>query len=149
MKQFTYRLEPLLKVKAHLEKEKQRDLAEALQRVYAQKAQLGEIDTHREQTVEHQRESMTGKLSLAELLVCSRYLTRLKKDAVAGQELLRGYERKADEKREKLVEATKEKKIYEKLKEKQQDEFMKSVEELERKENDEIAGNCYRRNKAK
>ena len=148
MKKFSYRLEPLLKVKAHREKERQRDLAEALQRVYAQKAQLGEIDTHREQTVAHQRQSMTGNLSLAELLVCSRYLTRLKKNAVAGQELLRGYERAADEKREKLVEATKEKKIHEKLKEKQQEQFSRTIEELEKKENDEIAGNCYRRRKA-
>jgi flagellar FliJ protein len=148
MKRFSYRLEPLLKVKAHREKEKQRDLAEALQRVYAQKAQLGEIDTHREHTVAHQRQSMTGRLSLAELLVCSRYLTRLKKDAVAGQELLRGYERKADEKREKLVEATKEKKIYEKHKEKQQESYTKTIGNFEKKENDEIAGNCYRRKKA-
>ena len=148
MKRFSYRLEPLLKVKAHREKEKQRDLAEALQHVYAQKDKLGEIDTQREQTVSHQRRSLTGTLILRELLVCSRYLTRLKKDAVTGQELLRGYERTADEKREKLVEATKEKKIYEKLKEKQQDDFMKSVEDAERKENDEVAGNCYRRKKA-
>ena len=75
MKRFSYRLEPLLKVKAHREKEKQRDHAEALQRVYAQKDKLGEIDGQREQTVTHQRTSMTGKLSLAELLICSRYLT--------------------------------------------------------------------------
>jgi flagellar FliJ protein len=145
VKKYRYRLEPLLKVKAHIEKQRQRDLAEALQKVYDQKGQLSRIETERKQTVEHQRRSLLGSLSLAELVVCSRYLTRLKKDTLAGHELLRGLERIADKKRDLLVAATKEKKIYEKLKEKQKAKFTEKVEELERKDNDEIAVNSYRR----
>jgi flagellar export protein FliJ len=59
--------------------------------------------------------------------------------------LLRGLEKEADKRREKLVEASKERKIYEKLKEKQIAKFTKEVERLENKAVDETATNGFRR----
>ena len=58
-------------------------------------------------------------LSLAELLVCSRYLVRLRKDGLAEMEVLHACEREADKEREKLVEDSKQRKIYESHKERQ------------------------------
>ena len=133
MKRYKYRLEPMLKLKAHKEKEKQREHAETVQKVQEQKDKLVRIDEERGETLKHQRQSLVGSMSLAELLICSRYLMKLKKDTLTGRELLRGLEKEADKRREKLVEASKERKIYEKLKEKQIAKFTKEVERLENK----------------
>ncbi len=145
MKRYKYRLEPMLKLKEHREKEKQREHAEAARKVQEQKEMLVRIDEERGETLKHQRRSLVGSMSLAELLVCSRYLMKLKKDTLTGRELLRGLEKEADKRREKLVEASKERKIYEKLKEKQIAKFTKEVERLENKAVDETATNGFRR----
>ncbi len=145
MKKYKYRLEPMLKLKEHKEKEKQREHAEAVKKVQEQKETLVRIDEKRGETLKHQRQSLVGSMSLAELLVCSRYLMKLKKDTLTGRELLRGLEKEADKRREKLVEASKERKIYEKLKEKQIAKFTKEVERLENKAVDETATNGFRR----
>ena len=135
----------MLKLKEHKEKEKQREHAETVQKVQEQKDKLVRIDEERGETLKHQRQSLVGSMSLAELLVCSRYLMKLKKDTLTGRELLRGLEKEADKRREKLVEASKERKIYEKLKEKQIAKFTKEVERLENKAVDETATNGFRR----
>jgi flagellar FliJ protein len=135
----------MLKLKEHKEKERQREHAETVQKVQEQKDKLVRIDQERGETLKHQRHSLVGSMSLAELLVCSRYLMKLKKDTLTGRELLRGLEKEADKRREKLVEASKERKIYEKLKEKQIAKFTKEVERLENKAVDETATNGFRR----
>jgi flagellar FliJ protein len=150
MKKFKFRLEPLLNLRAHAEKQKQREHSVAVQQVQNQKGQLAGFDSERHRTVEHQRRSLVGSLSLAELLICSRYLVKLRKNTLSGRELLRGYEKEAEQRRQRLVEASKEKKIYETLKEKQQQRHQKTLEQAERKESDEVATNGFiRRTKGK
>jgi flagellar FliJ protein len=145
MKKFRYRLQPLLDIRAHAEKERQKAHALSLQQVQDQTQQLVGIAAGREETLDHQREIQSRSLSLAELLVCSRYLLKLKKDTLAGQELLRALQREAEKKRTELVEASKERKVFEKLKEKQQERYYKAAEAEERKEADEIANTSYLR----
>ena len=145
MKKFSYRLESLLKVKAHLEKERQREHAEAVQQAQDQEDKLRDIDDERLGAMDRQRERSTGTLSLAELLVCSRYLLKLKKDTLAGKELLGAYRREAEKRREALVAAARQRKMYEMHKEKKRAAFNEDQESQERKESDEIAVNGYRR----
>ncbi|MCM2271771.1 MAG: flagellar export protein FliJ [candidate division Zixibacteria bacterium] len=143
MKKFRYRLEPVLKVKAHVEKQRQKEHAVALQQVYLQKEKLASISSEREQTCEQQRQRLTGPLRPHQLLAASRYLVKLKRDTITGSELLRGLEREAEVRRMRLVEATKQKKIHEKLKDRLQHRFISEFEEKEKKELDEIAVSGY------
>ena len=145
MKRFKYRLQSLLNVKSHVEKEKQKEHAAALQQVHNQQRQLTEVGHRRTNTFSAQRGLQKDRITLAELLVCTRYLVKLKKDTVVGNELLRGFEKNAEEKRQDLVEASKQRKIYEKLKEKQLDRFYKEVKMMETKETDEVANTSYLR----
>lgn len=147
MKKFRYRLEPVLKMKAHVEKQRQKEHAVALQQVYLQQEKLESITAERRQTCELQRTRMTGTLRPHQLLSASRYLVKLKRDTITGSELLRGLEREAETRRVRLVEATKQKKIHEKLKEKLQQKFVAAFEDHEKKELDEIAvnGYCFRK----
>ncbi len=143
MKKFKYRLETLLKVKTQIEKEKQREHAEALRKMYEQKEHLNEIDRRRQDNLERQRHSLQGTISVVDMLLYTRYLLKLKKETMAGNELLRGLQRTAEGKRQALVKASREKKIYEKLKERQQKKYNENVEQSEKKELDEIATNSY------
>ncbi len=139
MKKFRYRLEPILKIKSHTEKQRQKEHAVALQQVYRQKEQLSEIDRERERTFEFQRSRLQGPIRTHQLLAGSRYLVRLKRDTMTGSELLKGLEREAERKRLQLVEASKQRKIYEKLRERQETKFNQEVEQHERKTLDELA----------
>ncbi len=144
MKKFAYRLEPVLKMKAHVEKQRQKEHAVAMQQVYIQQDKLESIAAEKQLTLESQRERLTGPLRPHQLLVASRYLVKLKRDTLTGTELLRALEREAETRRMRLVEATKQKKIHEKLKEKLQKKFVEEIETHEKKELDEIAVNGYR-----
>lgn len=148
-KKFKYRLEPLLKVRKHREKERQKEHAAAQARAHEQRECITTIDDKRRNTIGHQRNKLAGSLSVAETLVCSRYLTKLKRDRVAGTELLYGLEKEAQERRRKLVDAARERKIYEMLKEKQQLLHKEGIEKQEQKELGEIATVNFRRKKEK
>lgn len=143
MKKFKYRLETLLKVKEHIEKEKQKEHAVAVNKVNQQEKQLQNIDNAKTTTFEKQRSRMKSSIVVAEMLVCSRYLNKLKRENMAGKELLKALKKKSEEKREKLIEASRDKKIYEKLKEKQRDKYNEMIKMLETKDNDEIAIRNY------
>jgi len=145
MKKFRYRLEPLLKVKTHLERERQKELAVAQTQVRQQEDQLTAVDRQRAATLERQRERLAGRLSVAELLIHARYLLRLKGEMLTGQEILRGLRSQAEERRRLLVEAARERKKYERLKEKQLERHFKELSALERKQVEEVAITAHRR----
>jgi len=149
MKKFKYRLETLLKVKSQIEKEKQREHAETLRKVYEQKERLNQIDCKRRDNMGRQRQAQEGTFSIVDMLFFTRYFLKLKRETIAGGELLRGLQRTTEEKRQDLVKASKERKIYEKLKEKQQKKYNDEIEMVEKKELDEIATNgfCYKHRK--
>jgi flagellar protein FliJ len=139
MKKFRFRLEPILKIKDHTEKQKQKDHAAALQNVYRQQDALTAIDRERSRTFEFQRTQLVGPMKAYQVLASTRYLVKLKRDTLMGTELLKGMEREAERKRQALVEASRERKIYEKLKERQRTAFLQDIEQTERKVLDEMA----------
>lgn len=145
MKKFKYRLQALLKVKEHIEKERQKELAVAIRRTHDLQDNLGQMDTKRDKTLGRQRTQMVGHLSVAEMLVCGRYLMQLKRQQLAGGELLKALTKTEEEKRLALVNASRERQIQQKLKERRQEQFAAEIKKLEAKETDEIALKSYQR----
>jgi flagellar export protein FliJ len=70
---------------------------------------------------------------------------KLKRQRMAGVELLHALEKEAEQKRQKLVEASKDRKIFELLKEKQQLRHRQDIEKQDQKELDEVAVGSFRR----
>lgn len=147
MKKFRYRLEGLLKIKEHIERERQKEHAESMQKVQDQKTALTDLDNTRLQATERQRSRQTGALSIAELLIFSRYIVRLKKERLTGNEFLRALEKESEERRRRLVDASRERKKYDKLKDKLRERHDTGLERDMAKENDEIALNTFRRSR--
>lgn len=139
MKKFRFRLERLLQLKAHAEKEKQKLLGQAVQKVLEKESELRELDDTRRDIQSSQRQHLNGSVSLSNLSVYSRYYVLLKKKEMGGRELLKAYQTDQEKKRLALVEATREKKIFEKLKERKFDAYLKEMELSTQKEQDEIA----------
>ena len=131
MKKFKYRLQALLKMKEHIEKERQKMLAASAKQVQDQETRLELVENHRDDTIERQRDDASGRFTVAEMLVISRYLHKLKRESILGQELLKALKKEEDVKRQELLEATREKKKYEKLKE-VQDRGPKTWDQLNR-----------------
>jgi len=146
MKKFKFRLEPLLKLKAYREKEEQKVHASALQKVYNQEDSLVNINSTRVNNQINLRNFLSGSLDLSRLSGYSRYFTKLKKDEFVGREMLKVLKKDSEEKRLKLLEATKQRKIYEKIKEKKFEKYNREFELADQKEQDE---NSYPNNKAK
>ncbi len=144
MKNFRYRLEALLKVREHIERERQKQLAISTQKVLDQSKELTQIDQHRLATMDDQRARSLRPFSVAEMLVVSRYLQKLKRETLVGQEMLKVLRKDEEAKRKQLLEAARERKKYEKLKERQRDRFMKEFEKAAAKESDEIAITTFR-----
>ena len=147
MKKFKYRLEPLLKLKAYREKEEQKVHAAALQKVYSQENSLVNINSDRSDNQKRLRNVQSGKLDLSLLSSYSRYFVKLKKDEFIGREMLKVFKKDTEEKRLKLLEATKQRKIYDKLKEKHHENYTHELEQLIQKEQDEIAVQITRQKK--
>ena len=71
-------------------------------------------------------------------------MIKLKRNSFSGEQMLGALRKQEEGKRSELLEATKEKKIQEKLKEKQHEIYIDDLKLLENNENDEIAGNNFR-----
>ncbi len=149
MKKFQYRMEPLLKQRKHIEDEKQKMLATAQKKILEQQDELSDIETTRQKTCLSQEKKSQNAFLVAEMLVFSRYVQKLKKDRMVGAEMLKVLRQDENKKRKDLLLASQERKKYEKLKEIQQEKFYKEVEYEEKKESDEIALNIFRYNKLK
>lgn len=148
MKKFKYRLEPLLKMRDHIEKERQKQLAAATKRVRDQEGSLESISNQREATFDKQRAIMNQPFSVAEALVVSRYILRLKRDRITGEEMLKALKADEDKKRRILLEASRERKKYEKLKERLHEKHDKEMDRLIAKDSDEMSINSFRYKKS-
>lgn len=131
-------------MKEHLEKERQKKLAAKIKQVQDKEGELASVDRSRERTFDRQRHEAQSSFSVAEMLVISRYLHKLKRDTVVGQEILKALMKEQEQRRLELLEASRERKKYEKLKEKQQKRHRENAESILTKESDETAVNTYR-----
>jgi flagellar FliJ protein len=147
MKKFKFRLEKMLQLKLHNEKEKQKILAEASQKVFNQEEQLENIQNTRHENQKNQRKYLTGAINRHLLSNYSRYYLKLKKEELTGTEMLKVLEKEREEKRGELVEATRARKIYEKLKERTHEKYYQELERALQKEQDEISSQMFHYNK--
>lgn len=143
MKKFRFRLERILQIKAHLEKEKQKVHGMAARKVADQETYLHDLNKSREKTQEEQLSFLSGKVNPNHLVNYSRYYLKLKKQELTGREILKAYIIDREKRRLELVEATKQKKIYEKLREHRVESFNKEFDLHTQKEQDELAGKMH------
>ncbi len=149
MKKFRFRLQTLLKIREQTEKDKQKAHAAVLHQVNNQEANLGTIRAEANRTTAQQQSRMIGRIQPNQVLGWTRYNHKLRRDTLVGKELLVALEKSAEQKRLELVEASKHRKIFENLRDRQRGNFDKDLEARTTKENDEISIGIYRQGQHK
>lgn len=145
MKKYDFRLKALLKMCEHREKERQKELATAQRKVNRQLDELEQLDSKKYSTFTKRLSVEKKPFTVAEMLVYSRYIHKLKRESLMGEQMLGALKEEEAKKREKLLEAAREKKKYEKLKEKEKENFYRNYNHQLNLEADETAITNFRR----
>ncbi len=123
MKKFTFRLQRVIEVRRTREKECQRRLADSLQVLKKSEEQLEKERQESLRSRESLRRALRGPVSVAQLMALDgwhRWKNRQVQERNAQADRQRSI---VDRKRRELIEAAKDKKILERLKEKRYEEY--------------------------
>lgn len=145
MKRSRFRLQTLLNVREHVESERQRALGVSVAKTLKQQEHVRRLETEKQNLLASQRDAVSQPMSPSRMLGYSRYLLRLKREELTGREVLKALKLEEEKRRLELLVATKEKRILEKLKEKQEKEEQKVRELVETKNQDELTTNRFGR----
>jgi flagellar FliJ protein len=127
MRKFKFRLEKIRKFKEQLETSKKMKLAEEQAVRQVERARLSGIITVREKYFSQYGVRKPGKVNISDLILAKRYLDKLARDVNRQTEKVKTADRNVAKAQEALLKATREKKKYEKLKERH---LLKYNEEL-------------------
>lgn len=139
-KSFKFRLQTILEYKMDLEekeKEKLGKILAELQKAIAYKEYLQEKRV--QATKELKEKQKAGGINVTELKFYTHYLKKLDRDIVEATLMIEQIKAQERLQRKALLEAAKERKKYDKLKEKHKEIFDQEQEEKERKLIDELA----------
>jgi flagellar FliJ protein len=138
MTKFKFKLETVLKVKIRVEELRQKELRQA--EILREQAQRQLLLRQQEvaRTLNNYREDLQKKIDVYQATNYDRFLKWLNKQVDLATLHLEQCARQVTEARERLVEASKEKKILEKLKEKAYEEYKVEEQRIENKFLDEL-----------
>jgi flagellar FliJ protein len=148
MKKFKFSLQRLLEIREAAEKEIKNELAAIMALQNAERARQDElrtnIDLHRKNFRERMKE---GKYRITEGIYLEKFLDISHRAIVAAERKIEEIEPEVQEVRDRLVEASRERKVVEKLRERKLEEYNYHVNSELAKENDDINQKIYLRRK--
>ena len=143
MPRFQFRLQQYLGVKEQIEDQKELEYAKALRKVEEEKQKLAELRRRKDESVEKLRKAVSKAISPFEIRRFNNNIERLKQQIKQQEERLAAAEAFAEQKRQELVQAMKERKALETVKENAREVFLKEVDLAERKQVDELVSFKY------
>jgi flagellar FliJ protein len=147
MAKFIFKLQSILNLSKQKEDSLKNELANAMRRLEAEKRKLASLEYTLDETVREFNEK-TKKTTVHELIEFNEYLSILNSRIKAQKENVNNAAQYVDKVREELVKAMKDRKIMDKLKDKQFEEFLLEQKQLEQKTNDEIVSYNYNESNA-
>lgn len=139
MAQFHFQLEGVLRHRERIEMDCQRQLALAQGEMSRLQAELRALNEHVQATTGDVRDNhLTGRLDLSFLAAHRRYVLGMQRKAIGLIQRAAQQQRTVEEAQKKLAEAMKQRKILEKLREKQHRRWAEALARKEAAELDEI-----------
>jgi flagellar protein FliJ len=145
VKQFRFRLQKLLQVKTYNKMQKQKEFSQAERIRRMEEAHLAMLQQHLHNEIEALKVQKRDHVDVSRLTRSVHYQQRLITNMATQERVIIDACRKEEIKRGRLIEATKEEKTFEKLKERQQYRYLVELDQLMQKENDEISKNVFMR----
>ena len=143
MPRFQFRLQQYLGIKEQIESQKELEYAKAIQVLEEEKQKLADFIQRRDTTVEELRRAVTKSISPFEIRRFNNNIERLKHQIKVQEERVEAAKRFVEQKRQELVQAMKERKALEIVKENAKEEFLKEADIAERKQVDELVSYKY------
>ncbi len=146
MKKFEFRLQRVMEVKEEIEKQKERDFALAKRKAIEEENKLNEIKIQYEgcwKDIENKTSQDT--VDTNEINQYYKYLQKLEGDIERQFIYLHEANAEVERRRHILIEASKERKILENLKDRKMASYQEELNRQEQNFFDEIAGNQYNR----
>lgn len=141
---FQFRYQRILDVRNLQEDIEQSEFADVQNRLIEEREKLEDLQNELESLFDDAREVRTGKTTNVKQFNQFRdYAKRLKKQISDQRNVVEEWERKLEEKRDELIEASQKRQVMETLKEQDFEEFREEIQEQERKEQEEIANRQY------
>jgi flagellar FliJ protein len=140
MPKFSFQLEGVLKHRKHIERLRQRTLAEAQSQMTQLQAQLRQLDeTARRAGVDLRQNHLTGRLDMNFLAAHRRFTLASQRQALALAQKMALVQRQVLEAQSALAHAAKQRKVIEKLRERHHERWSTALGRRELSEQDEIA----------
>jgi flagellar protein FliJ len=140
MARFVFKLAGVLKQRLHVERQRQRDLAERHAHLGQLQQQLRQLNERVQATNDDVRSNrLTGTLDMSFLAAHRRFLAAMQRGAVEVVQRMAVAQRQVDEALAALAEAAKQRKVIEKLREKQLERWRAEQDRREAADLDEVS----------
>lgn len=143
MAKFKFRLQSVLNIKIRLEDQQRNVFAQTSKRLQDEEEKLNDLFGRQEFYREEGRKLRNKSLNIQDIIENQTALERIKEYIEEQQANVKLWEMKLEEERVKLVEMMKERKTYEKLREKAFEEFLEEEKHSESVSNDERNSYVY------
>lgn len=144
MAQFKFKLQPILRHRETLERERQRDYALALAKVKDLQDQLTNLNQILTDTNADVRDNrLTGRIDINFITAHRRYLLGVQRKAMDLVTQIATAQSQAETARANLAEAAKQKKVLEKLREKQEQRWKEESARKEATQLDEVSTQMF------
>jgi len=145
MKRFNFRLKKVLKHREIVENLRKEKLGKAKSELKNERDLLRKMEDTRRRTREEWKERRSNLISLPEALIYETYLERMDEEVGLQTTKAAQLSQKVEKTRQDLLEASQEKKIVEKLKERREEEYSNEMKRFEQGISDEASVNQFNR----
>jgi flagellar protein FliJ len=145
MKKFSFRLERILQYKLQIEDQKRRELTARLDELEAQKTILLQLTIKKDECQRQYSSLFKGAIDVDKLKNTRRFLDKLQHDQINQTKKIVECEKKVEKAKANLLEAMRDRKKYDNLKERKLQAYGKEINRQEQKALDEFGGQATRR----
>jgi flagellar FliJ protein len=146
MKRFTFRLERILRYKIQIEEQKRLFLAARMEELKNNKEKLLKMTREREEYSRQYSSYFNGHIDINRLKIARRFLDKLHVELINQAKKVIETEKKVEKAKLDLIEAMRDRKKFENLKERKLQAYEKESNKEEQKYLDEFAGQAGTRN---
>ena len=147
MNRFRFRLESVLRFRKAKEDEKKREFGHTLGKLNTEERKYNDLVRSGEEHDKHIEKKSTGIMSIRRMINNFYYARHIDSSKIAQKNVVEAAQAVTDEKRAELVEATKKKKVLDRLKERKLEEHTKAELKEEQDYIDDIAAQRFNRDK--
>lgn len=143
MAKFFYRMQNILDIKYKLEDTAKQEYAEARRRLTVEEEKLELLQIRRKEYIVEYNNCILGNLNFLKIEEIANSIDIMDEMIAEQREVIKKKSKELEQARAKLSQIMQERKMHEKLKEKQFDEFKTEINNTEKKETDEVVSYQY------